>query len=335
MTQVDERDGVQDQRLAALTRWLAGDQGLRVQRMHPASSDASFRRYFRVRHEQGEAIAMDAPPATEDCRPFVRIAGLMRDAGVRVPQILGQDLEQGFLLLEDLGQHTYLDVLSGHNADALFEMAADALIRWQKASRPGVLPDYDAALLQRELQLFPDWYLQRHLGITLTDDDRDWLQGWFDQLVDRALQQKRVFVHRDYMPRNLMFSMPPPGVLDFQDAVYGPVSYDISCLFRDAFVSWPADRIEQWQRLYWERAGKGGVPVPATFEAFRSDCSWMGVQRHLKVLGIFARICHRDGKPRYVDDAPRFLAYLDEAAADEPALLPLVERIHAWHSGPA
>lgn len=322
---------VDDQRLAELRRWLADDQGLRIQAMSPASSDASFRRYFRVRHAAGEAIAMDAPPATEDCRPFVRVAGLMHDAGVRVPAILAQDLERGFLLLEDLGRHTYLEVLSEKNADALFEMAVDALIRWQKASRPQVLPDYDAALLQRELQLFPDWYLRRALGLEPDAADRDWLQAWFDRLVDRALAQNRVFVHRDYMPRNLMFSMPPPGVLDFQDAVYGPLSYDISCLFRDAFISWPADKVDAWLALYWERAAKAGIAVPGDFPAFRRDCAWMGVQRHLKVLGIFARIHHRDGKPRYLQDAPRFLAYLDEAVQIDPELAPLVQRIHDWH----
>lgn len=330
MAEQANEDSVDDQRLAELRGWLADEQGLRIQTMRPASSDASFRRYFRVQHSDGEAIAMDAPPATEDCRPFVKVAGLMRDAGVRVPAIMAQDLERGFLLLEDLGRHTYLDVLSEKNADALFEMALDALIRWQKASRPEVLPDYDAALLQRELMLFPDWYLERALGLELSTADRDWLQAWFDRLVARALDQTRVFVHRDYMPRNLMFSMPPPGVLDFQDAVYGPLSYDVSSLLRDAFISWPADKVDAWLALYWERAGKAGIAVPTEFGAFRSDCTWMGVQRHLKVLGIFARIHHRDGKPRYLQDAPRFLAYLDEAAAAEPELAPLVRQIHDW-----
>lgn len=320
-----------DLRLHALRQWLEGELGLSIRRLEPASSDASNRRYFRVIHAAGVHIAMDAPPETEDCSPFLQIAELLRDAGVHVPTIEAAAPGQGFLLLEDLGRHTYLDVLGDDNADALFELAIDALIRFQAASSPGVLPEYDAVLLRRELELFPEWYLGQHLGLKLDKGERHWLTTQFDLLVDRALAQPQVWVHRDYMPRNLMISNPMPGVLDFQDAVYGPVSYDITCLFRDAFLSWPPERVEQWLRLYWQRARAAGIPVHTHTDDFLRDCVWMGVQRHLKVMGIFARICYRDGKPRYLQDTPRFLAYLDEAAASDPELQELVDRIHAWH----
>lgn len=320
-----------DLRLHALRQWLEGELGLSVQRLEPASSDASFRRYFRVIHAGGVHVAMDAPPETEDCNPFLHVAGLLHDAGVHVPDIVSVAPDQGFLLLEDLGRHTYLDVLAEDNADALFALAIDALIRFQAASRPGVLPEYDSVLLRRELELFPEWYLGRHLGLTLKESERQWLTAQFDLLVNRALAQPQVWVHRDYMPRNLMISNPMPGVLDFQDAVYGPVSYDITCLFHDAFISWPPERVEHWLRLYWERARSAGIPVASEVEHFLRDCVWMGVQRHLKVLGIFARIRYRDGKARYLQDAPRFLAYLEQAAVADPDLRELVDGIHAWH----
>lgn len=323
-----------DHRLSALREWLEGRLGLAVESLEPASSDASFRRYFRVVHAGGVHVAMDAPPETENCRPFVHVAALLREAGVHVPRIEAACTDQGFLLLEDLGRHTYLDVLSDDNADALFDLAMEALIRFQKASRPDVLPAYDQALLRRELRLFPDWYLTRHLGIEPEAREQQWLDAWCRALVDRALDQPRVWVHRDFMPRNLMVSNPMPGVLDFQDAVHGPVSYDIACLFRDAFISWPPERVEQWLRLYWRRARDAGVPVPEQESRFLNDCLWMGVQRHLKVLGIFARIRYRDGKPRYLDDAPRFLTYLEEAAQADPALRELVSGLNDWHGRP-
>ncbi len=320
-----------DARLIALRAWLQEDLGLKLRALEPASSDASFRRYFRVTHAAGVHVAMDAPPEREDCAPFVQIAGLMREAGVHVPRIEAQAPQRGFLLLEDLGRHTYLDVLGESNADALFDQAMNALLNWQRATRPRILPEYDAALLRRELQLFPDWYLRRHLGLQLDVRERGWLSDWFERLVERALAQPRVWVHRDFMPRNLMISNPMPGVLDFQDAVLGPVSYDITCLFRDAFVSWPGERVEAWLGRYWQRAGAAGIPVPDSESRFLTDCAWMGVQRHLKVLGIFARIRYRDGKPRYLHDAPRFLRYLEEAAATDPQLAPLAQRVNDWH----
>ncbi|MCC5858670.1 MAG: phosphotransferase [Ectothiorhodospiraceae bacterium] len=321
--------GAADQRLAQLEQWLTG-LGVSHGGLEPASSDASFRRYFRLRTPEGSRVAMDAPPPREDCGPFVRIAAMMDEAGLHVPQVLARDLERGFLLLSDLGRHTYLDVLSEANAAGLYSLAVDALLSWQRASRPGVLPDYDDALLRRELQLFPDWYLARHLRLRPTAREQAVWDTYVDRLVERARGQPQVYVHRDFMPRNLMVSNPMPGVLDFQDAVYGPVSYDPVCLFMDAFISWPAERVTGWLCDYWQRAQAAGVPVPDDRERFLTDCRWMGVQRHLKVVGIFARIRYRDGKPRYLEDAERFFTYLEEAAAAESELCGLVELIAAW-----
>jgi aminoglycoside/choline kinase family phosphotransferase len=252
---------------------------------------------------------MDAPPEREDCTPFVKVARLMGDAGVHVPEVLARDLERGYLLLSDLGTTTYLKALSDDNADALFADALSALVKWQLASRPGELPPYDAALLRRELDLFPEWYVGRHLGIELDASQRAVLETVFAALIEVSLAQPKVYVHRDYMPRNLMLSDPNPGVLDFQDAVYGPITYDVVSLFRDAFLSWPEARVLDWSARYWERARQAGLPVHGDFADFYRAFEWMGLQRHLKVLGIFARIHYRDGKPGYLDDTPRFLAY--------------------------
>lgn len=313
----------EDPRREALAEWAAERTVDDAAVLEPVSVDASFRRYFRIRDGDRSLIAMDAPPQREDSRPFVRVASLMREAGLHVPEIHACDLDRGFLLLEDLGDRSYLDVLDVDNADALFADAVAALIDWQAASRPGVLPEYDADLLRRELALFPDWFLARHLGVTLSANERGELEDAFDAIVAHALDQPRVYVHRDYMPRNLMVSDPNPGVIDFQDAVYGPIAYDVLSLFRDAFVSWPADRIADWTRDYWLRARARGLPVPAEYAGFTAMLDWIGVQRHLKVLGIFARIRYRDGKPRYLEDAPRFVAYLQETVARQPELKPL------------
>ena len=276
---------------------------------------------------------MDAPPEREDCRPFLAVGALLGAAGVHVPTVVAQDLARGFLLLSDLGRQTYLDVLTPDNADALFAPAIDALIAWQRASRPGVLPDYDAALLYRELTLFPDWYLAQHLGITLSGAALAAWQRICTTLVEAALAQPRVYVHRDYMPRNLMVSEPNPGVLDFQDAVFGPLAYDPICLFKDAFLSWPEARVEVWLRHYHDRATTAGLPVPEWI-AFRRDADWIGLQRHLKVLGIFARINYRDGKPKYLADAPRFLAYCYPVLAQYPELEPLRALFDDWGLAP-
>lgn len=318
------QDRMDDERLKALETW-AGEQLGRKVEAEPVSMDASFRRYFRFRVPGRTLIGMDAPPEKEDSEPFVRVSRLFSEAGVHVPEVVAGDLEQGFLLLTDLGEHTWLDILDEDNADERFPRAIEALLRIQQASRPGVLPPYDGELLRRELALFPEWYLERHLGLTLDNELRRLLEKVFDLLVDAALAQGRVWVHRDFMPRNLMDSDPDPGVIDFQDAVYGPVSYDPVCLFRDAFISWPEERVQGWLEQYWQGARQLGLPVPETFEAFLRDCDLMGAQRHLKVIGIFARICHRDGKPKYLDDVPRFFGYLRGAANRQPALAPLGE----------
>ncbi|MEX5627238.1 MULTISPECIES: aminoglycoside phosphotransferase family protein [Pseudomonas] len=290
-----------------------------------ASSDASFRRYFRWEGGGRTFVVMDAPPPQENCKPFVDIAYLLSTSGINVPKIYAQDLPRGFLLLNDLGRKTYLDVINDENADQLFADAIDALLAYQQLPMDAPLPSYDVALLRRELELFPEWYVRRHLGLELDTRQQALWQRVSDHLIDSALAQPKVLVHRDYMPRNLMISEPNPGVLDFQDAVYGPVTYDITCLFKDAFLSWPQARVREWQRDYWERAGQAGIPVQPDFEDFLRASDLMGVQRHLKVIGIFARICHRDGKPRYLADVPRFFAYIEAVLADRPELSELAE----------
>lgn len=311
-------------RYELLQHWLSGQLAGRAFSLAPASADASFRRYFRVTLDGSTLIAMDAPPPQEDCRPFVRVAGLMAQAGLHVPEVVASDLDAGFLLLSDLGITTYLSVLDANNADALFGDAIDTLLRWQLASREGVLPPYDEPLLRRELDLFPEWYLGRHLGMALDPEQTQTLHAVFRRILDSNLAQPRTYVHRDYMPRNLMVSSPNPGVLDFQDAVFGPISYDVASLFKDAFVSWEEERVLDWTVRYWEKARKAGLPVAADFGEFYRDFEWMGLQRHLKVLGIFARICHRDGKPHYVKDTPRFLRYVRAVAQRYGALSPLL-----------
>lgn len=289
----------------------------------PASSDASFRRYFRWQGGDHSLILMDAPPPREDCRPFVKIAGLLASAGVHVPRVLASELEEGFLVLDDLGRQTYLDVINPENAGRLFDEAIEALLAFQRLPEDASLPGYDEALLRRELELFPGWFLAHELKIEWNADQQVAWERSCRLLIDSALAQSRVLVHRDYMPRNLMLSEPNPGVLDFQDAVYGPVSYDITCLFKDAFLSWPLEQVDAWMEDYWGRARRSGIAVPARFEDFLRDCDLMGVQRHLKVIGIFARICHRDGKPRYLADVPRFFAYIDAVTARRPELAEL------------
>ncbi len=293
----------------------------------PASADASFRRYFRVTFDGGESlITMDAPPAHENCRPFVHVADLLSRAGLNAPRVLAQNLEQGFLLLTDLGNTTYLSALNVDRSRArtLFDDATTALIGWQLASDPHELPPYDAALLRRELDLFPDWYLARHLGFALTPAHKEMLERTFALIIAASLAQPKVYVHRDYMPRNLMLADPNPGILDFQDAVFGPITYDVASLFRDAFINWEEDEVIDWTVRYWEKAKKAKLPVGTDFGAFYRDFEWMGLQRHLKVLGIFARLCHRDSKSGYVEDTPRFVAYVRAVAGRYSALKPLL-----------
>jgi len=295
-----------------LRRWLTATLGGGDFSIAPASDDASFRRYFRI--GRGEAqpslVVMDAPPDKENCGPFVHVAHLLAEAGVHVPKIHAQDLEQGFLLLSDLGSTTYLDVLDEHNAGRLYEDALDALLRIQRASRPGLLPDYSRELLEKELRLFPDWYVARQLRRELDAAQRQTLEKVFSTLLDNNLAQARVFVHRDYHSRNLMVCEPCPGVLDFQDAVYGPVTYDLVSLLRDAYIAWDEERVIDWAIRYWEKARAQGLPVRGDFADFYRDFEWMGAQRQLKVLGIFARLSFRDGKDGYLKDQPLVMSYL-------------------------
>ena len=318
-------DASPDLRMDEARRFAFAALGLTDAEFAPASADASFRRYFRVVSEGRSWVVMDAPPEREDCGPFIHVAALMEQAGLNAPRIVAMNLQNGYLLLSDLGRQTYLHVINEQNADELFEAAIIALVRWQQASVPDVLPPYDEALLRRELSLFPDWYVARHLQREFTPEQSALWDRVQTLLVDSALAQAKVFVHRDYMPRNLMISEPNPGVLDFQDAVYGPISYDPVCLFKDAFLSWPAERVEAWARLYWERARAAKLPVAGDFERFLREFEWMGVQRHLKVLGIFARINYRDGKPHYLSDTPRFIRYVRETASRYAELAPLVQ----------
>ncbi len=314
-----------DARFGLLAAWAAATLGSDELAIAPASADASFRRYFRITpalpwHGHASLIAMDAPPPMEDCRPYVRIARLLADAGVHAPQILAADVERGFLLLSDLGTRTYLAALDGETAPRLYSDAIDALIRWQLATRAGALPPYDEALLGRELALFPAWYVEKHLARTLSPAQAQTLAQAFRLILDNNLAQPQVYVHRDYHSRNLMVSDPNPGVLDFQDAVTGPITYDLVSLLRDAYVAWDEERQLDWAVRYWERARSAGLPVDADFGAFWRDFEWMGVQRQLKVLGIFARLYHRDGKAAYLGDMPRVMAYLRAACARYRAL---------------
>ena len=299
-----------------------------------ASSDASFRRYFRWEGDGRSFVVMDAPPPQENCKPFVDIAFLLAKSGINVPKIYAEDLERGFLLLNDLGNQTYLDVINDENADGLFNDALQALLAFQQLPMVAPLPSYDVPLLRRELELFPEWYVKRELGIEFDSHQQTLWQRASDLLIDSALAQPKVLVHRDYMPRNLMISEPNPGVLDFQDAVYGPVTYDVTCLFKDAFLSWPEARVLGWLERYWQQAGELGIAVQADFQEFLRASDLMGVQRHLKVIGIFARICHRDGKPRYLTDVPRFFAYIEAVLARRPELAELAELLASLRPAP-
>ena len=300
-------------RLQELASWLSTRFPDSAPDIVPASSDASFRRYFRVTIGGVPRIVMDAPPDKEDCTPYLHVARLFHDAGVHVPEVLAEDRERGFLLLSDLGATTYLAALRDEAAaHALYVDAIDALIRIQRASRAGVLPDYDERLLMREMRLFQEWYVPRHLSRELPPVFADLMEEQMALVLANNLRQPRVFVHRDYHSRNLMVTDPNPGILDFQDAVYGPVTYDLVSLFRDAYIRWDEELVLDWTIRYWETARKAGLPVDRDFAAFYRDFEWMGVQRHLKVLGIFARLYHRDGKDGYLKDIPLVREYLEK-----------------------
>ncbi len=312
-------------RLQLLENWLQKQLPGQVFTVAPASADASFRRYFRVTSGDKTSIAMDAPPEHEDCTPFVQVAQLLTEA-VLVPDIIARDAAQGFLLLSDLGDTTYLHALNREpeTANSLYAAATDALVQMQLIRQLDSLPAYDEKLLRFELGLFPDWYVARHLQAALTDDQQAVLEQTFDRIVRNNLAQPRVFVHRDYHSRNLMVTTPNPGVLDFQDAVAGPITYDLVSLLKDAYIQWDEERILDWAIRYWEKARKAGLPVTADFGEFYRDFEWMGVQRHIKVLGIFARLCYRDGKAAYLNDMPRVMHYLRKACERYQELRPML-----------
>jgi aminoglycoside/choline kinase family phosphotransferase len=367
------------QREAAFHAWLdavAPAHGLLPGTLRPASADASFRRYLRLdgASAAGAApsfIVMDAPPDKEDCKPFAHVAGLMAAAGLPVPQILAWDVAHGFMLLSDLGAHTMMAVIQAETppeyktsleagfwprpapsaaVEAMYHQAIDLLIAWQLASRPAVLPLYDSALLQRELALFPDWYLARHRGIAIDDPawkvQRETLAQAFALIVQNNLAAPQVYVHRDFMPRNLMVNTEATGasgadarqapvvalgVLDFQDAVFGPVTYDIASLMRDAFLTWDESFVLDITVRYWQKARRVGLldheGWSDNFGDFYRSVEWMGLQRHLKVAGIFARLSLRDGKPQYLADTPRFIGYIRSTAARYHELKPLLRLI--------
>lgn len=313
-----------DHRQHTLIHWLEQVLPNSPFTLTTASADASFRRYFRVHLADRTLIAMDAPPPQENCEPFVRIAKLFGDAGVHVPQVLAEDLTLGFLLLTDLGDVTYLSQLNEATAPTLYHDASQALVKLQLASKPGVLPDYDDALLTREMQLFPDWYIAKHLGISLDEKQQATLHHIFALLNKNILAQGQVYVHRDYHARNLMVCSDNPGVLDFQDAVYGAITYDLVSLFKDAYIRWDEEKIIDWLVRYWQLARKQGLPVPEDFSEFYRDFEYMGVQRHIKILGIFARLYHRDGKDGYLKDMPLVMDYLRRACERYIELKPLL-----------
>ncbi len=322
------------ERLQALQEWAArqlGGDGLDIA---PASADASFRRYFRVTAKGRDYIVMDAPPAHEDCRPFIAVARLFGEAGVHVPEVLAQDLDQGFLLLSDLGHTTYLSALNAADRDPavareLYLASNDALIRIQQVSRPGVLPEYDRALLTRELMLFPEWYVAKHLGVAMNEQQQAILDVVFERILANNLAQPQVWVHRDWHSRNLMVSDPNPGILDFQDAVYGPITYDLASIYRDAYIEWDEEQQLDWVIRYWEKARAARLPVREDFGDFWRDFEWMGAQRHIKVLGIFARLYHRDGKDGYLQDMPLVMRYLRKVCTRYDELKPLLALLDA------
>ena len=317
------------QRLRAIKSWLDDLFPGKMASIAPASSDASFRRYFRIVWQDATtAIVMDAPPAQEDLGPWLQVQRLFHAAGAVVPDVIAQDLEQGFLLLSDLGSTTYLDEIRNatpQQAQPRYLAALETLVDIQRASKPDILPNYGQALLQRELDLFPDWYVTRHLGVELNANQRSDLDATFKKIVSVNLAEPKVHVHRDYHSRNLMLPVDgnKPGVIDFQDAVYGPVSYDLASLLKDAYIEWDEEQTLDWLIRYWQMARKTDIPVNSDFAVFHRDYEWMGVQRHLKVLGIFARLYHRDGKQGYLKDMPLVAKYLRTAVTRYDELTPL------------
>jgi aminoglycoside/choline kinase family phosphotransferase len=327
-----------DQRLRRLTDWLAALNIVQVDTRRPASADASFRRYFRfdvlpaLQAKLGETlIAMDAPPERENVPAFIHVQGLLFDAGVTVPAIVAQDVPNGFLLLSDLGTTTYLQRLSVDNAPFMYSDAVDTLVKFQLHSAPGVLPEYDRAFIERELNLFPEWFIGKHLGLTMTDAQTAQLNKVFEAIIANCLAQQQVFMHRDFHSRNLMFlERGNPGVLDFQDAVFGPVTYDLGSLLRDAYIQWDEEIVLDWVVRYWQAAKKVGLPVNPDIDAFYQDFEFMALQRHLKILGIFCRLNYRDGKTNYLGDLPTVLDYVRKTCNRYPVLKPLSRLIDSF-----
>ena len=329
-------------REALFQHWLTGIQAehqLDAASVRLASADASFRRYLRVDSANGTLVIMDAPPDKEDCKPFAKVAELMTAAGLKAPKVLAWDEPNGFMLLTDLGMQTMMQVMdpAAPAPLPLYLEAADTVVQWQLASREGVLPPYDRALLLRELELFPEWYIRQHRGISINAAQRKTLDDAFACIVDNNLSWPSVYVHRDFMPRNLMVDAGGVsqvhtnklGVLDFQDAVYGPITYDIASLMRDAFLSWDESFCLDVTIRYWEKARKAKLPVGDDFGEFYRAVEWMGLQRHLKVAGIFARLTLRDGKQKYLADTPRFITYICSACSRYRELKPLLHLIEA------
>lgn len=328
----------QDARLALLTEWLGSLDLVEVASRRPASSDASFRRYFRLdvapalRAKLGDTlIAMDAPPERENVPAFIHVQGLLQEAGVTVPAIVARDVERGFLLLSDLGTTTYLQRLDSDNAAFMYSDAVDALIKFQLHSQPGVLPEFDRAFVLREMNLFPEWFLGRHLGVTMTDAQKAQLDKVFETITANVLAQQQVFMHRDFHSRNLMFlDQGNPGVLDFQDAVYGPVTYDLASLLRDAYIQWDEEIVLDWVVRYWQSAKQVGLPVNPDIDSFYRDFEFMALQRHLKILGIFCRLNYRDGKPIYMGDLPTVMDYVRKTANRYTELKPLARLLDSF-----
>ncbi|TXF98738.1 aminoglycoside phosphotransferase family protein [Massilia arenae] len=326
-----------DARLAQLNDWLASTGLVEVGTGRPASVDASFRRYFRydvvpaMQDKLGATlVAMDAPPERENVPAFIHVQGLLFEAGVTVPAIAARNVEQGFLLLGDLGTTTYLARLDSDNAAFMYSDAVDALLKFQMASQPGVLPEFDRAFILRELNIFPEWYLNRHLGVTLDDKQQAQLDKVFEAIASNVLAQQQVFMHRDFHSRNLMFlDHGNPGVLDFQDAVYGPVTYDLASLLRDAYVQWDEEIVLDWVVRYWQSAKQAGLPVNPDIDAFYRDFEFMAMQRHLKILGIFCRLNYRDNKSHYMGDLPTVIDYVRKTANRYTELKPLLRLLDA------
>ena len=327
-----------DARLEQLSAWLGTLNLVQVETKRPASSDASFRRYFRLdvvpelREKLGNTlIAMDAPPERENVPAFIHVQGLLLEAGVTVPAIVAQDVASGFLLLSDLGTTTYLQRLDVDNAPFMYSDAVDALVQFQLHSKPDVLPDYDRAFVERELNLFPEWFVGKHLGIEMTQEQSAQLNGVFEAIIGNVLAQPQVFMHRDFHSRNLMFlDQGNPGVLDFQDAVFGPVTYDLGSLLRDAYIQWDEEVVLDWVVRYWQRAKQVGLPVNPDIDAFYRDFEFMALQRHLKILGIFCRLNYRDGKSIYMGDLPTVTDYVRKTANRYTVLKPLVRLLDTF-----